>query len=208
MRHGPTQRSFWGSTVVKNLSANAGTTGLIPGPGRSPGGGNGTPLRYSCLGNPMDRGAWYSPWGCKELDTTGRLNMHTHVQYNQKVTATIWLLKWKIRCLHVESNKRRNTPIELEQNLLTHLRGKNLSSAGLGLCCLIFVSVDSNFTVLKHPAFPFLGRELVNGSLCFPLSTLSGNVAFFTFSMIGFLMHWYRTVGMKFFFTLGNISWC
>ena len=52
--------------MVKNLSANAGDlgdAGLIPGQGRSPGEGNGKPLKYSCLGNPMDRGAWvgYSP---------------------------------------------------------------------------------------------------------------------------------------------------
>ena len=47
--------------VVKNLSANAGdirNAGSIPGSGRSPGGGHGNPLQYSCLGNPMDGGAW------------------------------------------------------------------------------------------------------------------------------------------------------
>ena len=47
--------------VVKNLPANAEDirdTGLIPGLGRSPGEGNGNPLQYSCLDNPMDRGAW------------------------------------------------------------------------------------------------------------------------------------------------------
>ena len=44
--------------VVKNLSANAGDAGPIPGSGRSPGGGHGNPLQYSCLGNPMDRGTW------------------------------------------------------------------------------------------------------------------------------------------------------
>ena len=45
---------------------------LIPGLGRSRGKGNGNPLQYSCLENPVDRGAWpgYSPWGCKESDTT------------------------------------------------------------------------------------------------------------------------------------------
>ena len=47
-----------GSSVVKNLPANAGDMGLIPGLGRSPGGGNGNPLQYSCLENPMDRRAW------------------------------------------------------------------------------------------------------------------------------------------------------
>ena len=53
--------SFPGGSVVKNLPANAGATGdagSIPGWGRSPGGGNGNPLQYSCLENPRDRGAW------------------------------------------------------------------------------------------------------------------------------------------------------
>ena len=47
--------------MVKNLPANegdAGDLGLIPGLGRSPGERNGNPLQYSCLENPMDRGAW------------------------------------------------------------------------------------------------------------------------------------------------------
>ena len=47
--------------LVKNPLANAGDvrdTGLISGLGRSPGGGHGNPLQYSCLENPMDRGAW------------------------------------------------------------------------------------------------------------------------------------------------------
>ena len=44
--------------VVKNLPASAGDAGSIPGSGRSPGGRNDNPLQYSCLGNPMDRGAW------------------------------------------------------------------------------------------------------------------------------------------------------
>ena len=47
--------------MVKNRPANAGDirdVGLIPGSGRSPGGRHGNPLQYSCLENPMDRGAW------------------------------------------------------------------------------------------------------------------------------------------------------
>ena len=47
-----------GSPVVKNLPANVGHVGLIPGSGRSPGEENGNPLQYSCLENPVDRGAW------------------------------------------------------------------------------------------------------------------------------------------------------
>ena len=51
---------FPGSSMVKNPSANAGDMSLIPGLGRSPGEGNGNPLQYSCLENPMDRRAWWS----------------------------------------------------------------------------------------------------------------------------------------------------
>ena len=65
--------------TVKNLPAMGGDPGLIPGLGGSPGEING---KYSCLGNPMDRGAQWAtvhgtadscPWNCKELDRTGRL---------------------------------------------------------------------------------------------------------------------------------------
>ena len=62
---------FPGGIVVKNLPANSGDSGLIPGLGRSPGGGNGNPLQYSCLGNPMDRGGWRDTFhGVAESDTT------------------------------------------------------------------------------------------------------------------------------------------
>ena len=44
----------------KESTCNAGDLGLIPGSGRSPGGGHGKPLQYSCLDNPMDRGAWWA----------------------------------------------------------------------------------------------------------------------------------------------------
>ena len=57
-------RGFPGASLVKNLLANAGDTGSIPGSGRSPGEGNGSTLQYSCLGNLMDRSlAGYSAWG-------------------------------------------------------------------------------------------------------------------------------------------------
>ena len=47
-----------GGSVGKESACNAGDPGSIPGLGRSPGEGNGNPLQYSCLENPMDRGAW------------------------------------------------------------------------------------------------------------------------------------------------------
>ena len=69
---------FPGGSVVKNPSTNAGDTGdvhSIPGSGRSPGGGNGNPVQYSCLENPRDRGVWRATvHGVKALDTTE----HTH----------------------------------------------------------------------------------------------------------------------------------
>ena len=51
---------FLGTSVSKESAWSAGDTGLIPGSGRSPGEGNGNPLKYSCLENPMDRGAWHA----------------------------------------------------------------------------------------------------------------------------------------------------
>ena len=48
------------AVVLKNPSANAQDRGSIPGSGRSPGGGHGSPLQYSCLENPMNRGAWWA----------------------------------------------------------------------------------------------------------------------------------------------------
>ena len=59
--HGCLCMGFPGGSVVENPPANAGDDrdmGLIPGSGRSPGGGDGNPLQSSCLQNPMDRGAW------------------------------------------------------------------------------------------------------------------------------------------------------
>ena len=53
-----TQSGFPSDSAVKNPPADAKDAGSIPGSGRSPGGGNGNPLQYSCLENPMDREAW------------------------------------------------------------------------------------------------------------------------------------------------------
>ena len=51
-------RGLPGGSEVKASASNAGDPGSIPGLGRSPGEGHGNPLQYSCLENPMDRGAW------------------------------------------------------------------------------------------------------------------------------------------------------
>ena len=62
---------FSGGSVIKNPPANAGDVGSIPGLERSPGEGNGNPLQYSCLENPMGRGTWQATvHGVAESDTT------------------------------------------------------------------------------------------------------------------------------------------
>ena len=82
-RKGPIERvkeGFPGGLVVMNPPADAGATGdmgSIPGSGRSPGGGNGNPLQYSCLENPRDRGAW---WTMVHRAAESDMNEHTHMQ--------------------------------------------------------------------------------------------------------------------------------
>ena len=60
--------------VDKNPPDSAGDVGSIPELGRSPGEGNGNPLQYSCLGNPMDGGVWLRSMASQGLDRTHRLN--------------------------------------------------------------------------------------------------------------------------------------
>ena len=72
--------------MVKNLHANAGDirdAGLIPGLGRSPGGGHGNPLQCSCLENPVDRGAWWATVHrvAKSQTQLKRLRIHAHPAY-------------------------------------------------------------------------------------------------------------------------------
>ena len=71
-RHAQLGLPWWLSNTESTRSAGvAGNAGLIPGPGRSPGGGHGNPLQYSHLENPMDRGAWRATvHGVAESDRT------------------------------------------------------------------------------------------------------------------------------------------
>ena len=99
---------FPGGSLVKYPPANEGDTGdvgSIPGSGKSPGGGNGNPLQYSCLENPKDRGAWWTTVrGITELDTTQHtrgdrcLLSQLHVCRGVSATVTYWL---EARCCSV-----------------------------------------------------------------------------------------------------------
>ena len=78
---------FLGGSESEESACNVGDLGLIPGLGRSPGGGHGNPLPYSCLENPCGQRSLkgYSPWGHKELDTAEQPStQHSCFAKNQK----------------------------------------------------------------------------------------------------------------------------
>ena len=80
--------SFPAGSDNKESACNAGDLGSIPGLGRSPGGGHGSSLQYSCLENPHGQRslAGYSPWGCKESDMTERLSPVQHNKFFSSIT--------------------------------------------------------------------------------------------------------------------------
>ena len=103
-----------GGAVVKNLPANAGVTGdagLIPGSGTYLGVGKDNPLNHFGLGNPMDRGGWWAPWGLTEPDTTEWLSMHTHMTQNTGFPEHSYLHGEKSELLF---KKRHGVPFGLE----------------------------------------------------------------------------------------------
>ena len=98
---------FPGGSDSKESVCNAGDLDSIPGLGRSPGGGHGNPLQYSCLENPHGQRSLegYSPWGCTESDTTERLSIHTHmgtekgVKHRKFAVRPFWLqipIQWPL----------------------------------------------------------------------------------------------------------------
>ena len=89
-------RGFPGSTVGKESACNAGDPGLIPGLKISPGEGNGNPLQYSCLGKPVDRGAWQATahWVAKSL-----------AQLNDQTTTKGCSYPWLMSSLHLQSQQ-------------------------------------------------------------------------------------------------------
>ena len=85
--------------MVKNPPASAGDVrdaSSIPGSERSPGGGHGNPLQYSCLENPHGQrklGA-YNPWGCKESDTTEVTKQYIYIYIYIVVSQHLWEPSW------------------------------------------------------------------------------------------------------------------
>ena len=93
--------------VVKN-PANAGDVrdlGLIPRSGRSPGGGHGNPLQYSCLENPMDRGAWQAMAHRFTTCTCMRQSAHAKMLYILKALSGCLFLSLSVSLSHIPTHK-------------------------------------------------------------------------------------------------------
>ena len=82
----------------KESTCIAGDLGLIPGLGRSFGGGHGNPLQYSCLENPQGQRSLvgYSPWGCKESDTTEQLSTYWVQRYRRLMARSLMVEKSEV----------------------------------------------------------------------------------------------------------------
>ena len=84
--------------MVKHQPVYAGDTrdaGSVPGPGV----GNGHPLQYSCLGNPLARGAWWSQTQLRQLSACARTHTHTHTHTHSKVLTHVIMEAEKVRNL-------------------------------------------------------------------------------------------------------------
>ena len=127
--------------MVKNLPDNAGNTGSICGSGRSPGEGNGNPLQYSCLENPMDREAWWAPVQRVAKSWTWLRDFTSLV----RKTIRFW--------------KARDLCQAMRNNLVT----PHYKYLGMKITC--FVSLKFHLMVLKSQSF-WRFCSWLNGSLC------------------------------------------
>ena len=131
----------------KESACNAGDPGLIPGSGRSPEEGNGNPLQYSFLENPMDRGSWQSmgckesdmtEWSCKELYSSlgvtfislgGQRSLQYYSPWDFKESEKTWLNNNK-----TTTNKADTIPHKTQESLIVKLQ--LFENQGIFLSCL------------------------------------------------------------------------
>ena len=119
--------------VVKNLPANAGNTGdsgSIPGWRRSPGGGNGNPLQYSCWENPMDRGAWWATVHEVSKNQTWLSDWahSTHAKIKDNIIHCEGYGQWDVNTIKVTYQDRFERAVKL-LNVFTALSPRNSTSS-------------------------------------------------------------------------------
>ena len=119
---------FPGCLDGKESACNAGAPGSIPGSGRSPGEGNGNPLQYSCLGNPMDQGAWWA-------------TVHA-VTKSQTLFVSNWTTNTHTNkgCISNPNNLGCGFPLKSScENVEISLLNVDLKHLGLPMCCIEFL---------------------------------------------------------------------
>ena len=143
----PVFLGFPGGSDGKESTCNVGDLGLIPGLGRSPGGGHGSPLQYSCLENPHGQRspAGCSPWGPKESGTTEWLTT------TQRMLCYACIFIWGFLEMEKSSSPTRIDPMELFQVL----RGRWKRSLRQGSCLTQLPPVLSASAPLSKPEIHF-----------------------------------------------------
>ena len=142
-------QDFPDGSAVENPPSNAGDEGLISGLGRSPGGGNGNPLQYSYLENPMDRGAWWatvtkSPtW----LSDWALMKPRTQKQRGRIIFSPIVWLLW---CNFHFYDSSIETSILLSALSLTSVGATRRTHLHAGLTAMVDISWAP-----QHSGFPF-----------------------------------------------------
>ena len=141
--------------VLKNVPTNAGETGSILGSGRSPGEGNGNPLQYSCLENPVDRGAWWATvHGVAESQT--QLSNYAHTTDGRMMASCQALLRgcwngcdsfWELLVLKPRGFKPSFVDTFPDTILTSELRRPGFKSHSIS--CKHEVSANLNFLSLS-----------------------------------------------------------
>ena len=158
-----------GGSVVKTPPASAVDAGSTPESGGSPGEGIGDPLRYLCLGNPMDRGAWwgYSPWGCKRVGHDWATQQQEHTSWD----SIVFGLPYALQKFHVLPSPCSWFPLPS----LPLFSGNHCSDVSACLflfiwfvhlfCCSFFTTYKQNYTIFVFLQL-ILTRECLGAQSC------------------------------------------
>ena len=149
--------SFPSGWTVKNLPANKGDAGSVFGLRRSPGEGNGKPLQYSCLGSPMDRGAWRAiVHGVAELDRIYKFVLFSAAQQGQSaICIQISPLFLDFLHIYVTTEHWVEFPVLYSRFSLFICFIHSINSVCVCVCVYIYICMCQSQTPnSSHPSFP------------------------------------------------------